>query len=127
VCAPAVAEGWHVEPGSDAGTPAGHRHAPLPRPAAGRRIVGMTLLLIAVGFIALVLAVVTIVDLVRHEHSGWATAGWIVLILILPFIGSLAYWIARPATKDEVEQAYLAESDFRGSGALTSERRQDQF
>ena len=87
----------------------------------------MPLLLIAVGIIALVLAVVTIVDLVRHDHSGWATAGWIALIVILPFIGSLAYWIARPASQSEVEQAYLAEADFRGSGALTSERRQDQF
>jgi uncharacterized membrane protein YbhN (UPF0104 family) len=86
----------------------------------------MVVLLSGVGFLALVLAVVTIVDLVRHDHSGWATVGWIVLIVILPFIGSLAYWVARPASKREVEQAYLAEAEYRGSGALTSQSRPDR-
>jgi Phospholipase_D-nuclease N-terminal len=80
----------------------------LPLLSGGQRIAHMTFLLIGVGMVAFVLAVVTIVDLVRHRRSGWATAGWIALIVILPFIGSLAYWILRPASKEEVEQAYLA-------------------
>jgi len=33
----------------------------------------------------------------RKDHSGWAKAGWTVLILIIPFIGALIYIIARPA------------------------------
>lgn len=36
-------------------------------------------------------------DILRREDmSGWGKAGWIVLIIILPFIGILAYMIARP-------------------------------
>jgi len=33
----------------------------------------------------------------RTDHSGWAKAGWTVLILVFPFIGALIYIIARPA------------------------------
>jgi hypothetical protein len=35
-------------------------------------------------------------DIVRRDMSGWAKAGWIVLIIVLPFIGILAYVIAAP-------------------------------
>jgi hypothetical protein len=37
-------------------------------------------------------------DIFRRDISGWAKAGWIILIVILPFIGILAYVIARPTT-----------------------------
>jgi hypothetical protein len=33
----------------------------------------------------------------RHDIGGWAKAGWILLIVILPLIGILIYVIARPA------------------------------
>jgi uncharacterized membrane protein YczE len=32
----------------------------------------------------------------REDLSGWAKAGWIFLIVILPFLGILVYVIARP-------------------------------
>ncbi|MEZ5170711.1 MAG: PLDc N-terminal domain-containing protein [Acidimicrobiia bacterium] len=32
----------------------------------------------------------------RHDHSGWAKAGWALVILIIPFFGMLIYLIARP-------------------------------
>jgi len=32
----------------------------------------------------------------RDDLSGWGKAGWITLMVILPFIGILAYVIARP-------------------------------
>jgi uncharacterized membrane protein len=33
----------------------------------------------------------------RNDHSGWAKAGWTLLIIFLPLIGVLTYMIARPA------------------------------
>ena len=32
----------------------------------------------------------------RHDHGGWAKAGWAALILIFPFFGMLIYLVARP-------------------------------
>ena len=33
----------------------------------------------------------------RHDHSGFAKAGWAFVIVILPLLGTLIYLIARPA------------------------------
>lgn len=38
----------------------------------------------------------------RRDHSGWAKAGWLLLIVFLPLFGCLIYLIARPS---EVESA----------------------
>src|SRR5262249_1814272 len=35
-------------------------------------------------------------DILRRDMSGWAKAGWIVLVFVLPFLGILIYLIARP-------------------------------
>ena len=32
----------------------------------------------------------------RRDHSGWAKAGWTVVILVLPLVGTLIYIVARP-------------------------------
>jgi ABC-type uncharacterized transport system permease subunit len=32
----------------------------------------------------------------RHDISGWAKAGWILVIFFLPFLGVLIYVVARP-------------------------------
>jgi hypothetical protein len=35
-------------------------------------------------------------DLFRdHQMSGWGKAGWVLVLIVLPFIGSLIYLIAR--------------------------------
>ncbi len=33
----------------------------------------------------------------RHDHGGWAKAGWALFILIVPLIGMLIYIAARPS------------------------------
>ena len=43
-----------------------------------------------------------IVDIFRsRDLSGWGKAGWMVLILILPWLGALIYLIARGSTMHE--------------------------
>ena len=37
----------------------------------------------------------------RPDHSGWAKAGWALVIVILPLLGTLIYLIARPAVIQE--------------------------
>jgi hypothetical protein len=48
-------------------------------------------------FVAWFWILVTVIgDLFRdHEVSGWAKAGWVLLLLIMPFLGTLIYLIAR--------------------------------
>ncbi|WP_107048468.1 SHOCT domain-containing protein [Streptomyces sp. NRRL S-87] len=49
-----------------------------------------------------------IVDIFRDDSmSGWGKAGWLILVLIIPFLGVLIYVIARGKSmgRREIEQA----------------------
>ena len=59
------------------------------------------------------LAVLTLVDVFRRHVGGWALAAWVLFIVCVPVIGSIAYWIARPAGANAAEDAYLAQADMR--------------
>ena len=53
--------------------------------------------------------VVLITDIFRdHELSGWGKAGWILLLIILPLIGSLIYIIVRGPSMAESRAKELA-------------------
>ena len=51
----------------------------------------------------------------RPDLSGWAKAGWIALITILPLLGVLAYMVSRPAPTAEE----LASSRYRVGGGTS--------
>jgi type VI protein secretion system component VasK len=57
----------------------------------------------------------------RNDMTGWAKAGWIILIFILPFIGALIYLIARPKMteqdKEMMEKAQQAQARMSGYSA----------
>jgi hypothetical protein len=55
----------------------------------------------------------TAFDIFRRHYSGGTTVAYLVLIIVLPFIGSIIYWAIRKPSADEAEQAYLAEASMR--------------
>jgi hypothetical protein len=73
----------------------------------------MTLLWICVLCLLTAVAVVSIVDVIRHRHSGSTTVAWIALIVILPPFGSLIYWAKRKPDPGDAEHQYRAEADMR--------------
>ncbi|OHV31818.1 MULTISPECIES: SHOCT domain-containing protein [Pseudofrankia] len=55
-----------------------------------------TLCWIFLWVIWLVLVVRVVIDIFRdRETSGWAKAGWLLFVLVLPFLGILAYLVVR--------------------------------
>ena len=80
----------------------------------------------------------------RNDLSGWAKAGWLVLLFVLPFIGALIYMVARPKMteqdKEQLEKMQAAQqrvagyspadeieklSKLRDSGAITADEFED--
>ncbi|HEX5951489.1 MAG TPA: PLD nuclease N-terminal domain-containing protein [Actinomycetota bacterium] len=57
----------------------------------------------------------------RRDLSGWAKAGWILLLFVIPFIGALIYMIVRPKMteqdKEEIERATEARRRIEGYSA----------
>jgi hypothetical protein len=58
----------------------------------------------------------------RRDLSGWAKAGWIALLFIIPWIGALIYMIARPApTKEEVARMRMGYNNQGGPHMATDD------
>lgn len=79
----------------------------------------MSLLWITVTVLIAIIAVISLVDLIRtHDrHGTWGIVGWAVLIVVLPFIGSIIYWAVRKPSEAEVEDQRLAEASLRNDAA----------
>ena len=80
------------------------------------------------------IAITVLIDVFRrHDISGWGKAAWVVLVVILPWIGVLAYLIfnhsgmaERSAKETRTEQArfddYVRQTAGRGGAASEIER-----
>jgi hypothetical protein len=44
-------------------------------------------------------------------------AGWTLLVIVVPLVGALIYWVTRKYTRTDAEQAFLAEQDRRYQAA----------
>jgi len=60
----------------------------------GEFLLGLLVIFFMIVFFMILFSI--LIDLFRsHDLSGWAKAGWVILIVILPFLGMLIYLIAR--------------------------------
>ena len=91
----------------------------------------LTVLELALLFLWIWLAITVVMDVFRsHDLSGWAKAGWLLLIVLIPLLGVLIYVIARNDTMKahqvsdarQQEIASIAElADLKDRGILTDE------
>jgi hypothetical protein len=60
------------------------------------------------------LLIVIFSDLFRRDLSGWAKAGWIFFLILLPFLGALIYIIAngKEMTDRRVRDVQAAQADL---------------
>jgi hypothetical protein len=81
----------------------------------------------------------------RNDISGWAKAGWILLIFVIPFLGALIYLGVRPKMTDQDREMMMKAQEqqrrlegysaadevakltkLRDSGAITAEEFEEQ-
>jgi hypothetical protein len=72
----------------------------------------MSFIWYTIGAILLVVWVVTIVDIIRRRLGAKRTTAWLLIVLILPFVGAILYWIRREDPPGEAERAYAAQRDL---------------
>jgi hypothetical protein len=66
-----------------------------------------------VAFVVAIIDILTIVDVVRRHLGPGPTAAWILIVVLLPVIGAIVYWVMRKPSADEVEQSYAADAERR--------------
>ena len=81
-----------------------------------------TMLVFFFWFMAIWIFIMVFADIFRRRDlSGWAKAGWIFLIFIVPFLGALIYLIARPKMteqdKEDMERMQQAQARVEGYSA----------
>jgi hypothetical protein len=60
----------------------------------------------------LVIWAIAIVDIVRRDMPGGTKAAWILLVLILPVVGTITYFVLRKPTEAETRRAMEARDDL---------------
>jgi Short C-terminal domain/Phospholipase_D-nuclease N-terminal len=60
------------------------------------------------------LLIIIFSDLFRRHISGWAKAGWVILLIVLPFLGTLIYVIAngKEMTERRVRDVEASQAQF---------------
>lgn len=79
----------------------------------GEFLLGLLVIFFMIVFFMILFSI--LIDLFRsHDLSGWAKAGWVILIVILPFLGMLIYLIARGQgmTERSIKQAERQQKQF---------------
>jgi hypothetical protein len=87
----------------------------------------LTVLEIFLLFAYLWVLITIIGDLFRdHQMSGWGKAGWIVVLLVIPFLGALVYLIVRGdgmrdrAVKEQAEMRRQMDAYVRETAGTAS-------
>jgi uncharacterized membrane protein len=75
-----------------------------------------------VWVLAIWLFIVLIGDVIRrNDLSGWSKGAWIFFMVLLPFIGAIAYIIARPkVTPQDVRMMAQSEAAYRAAGSVST-------
>jgi hypothetical protein len=73
----------------------------------------MSLIWGAIGLALVIVWAITIYDIVRRRLGAKRTAAWILIVVILPVVGSIFYWVMRKPEPGEAEHAYEAERSRR--------------
>jgi ABC-type transport system involved in cytochrome bd biosynthesis fused ATPase/permease subunit len=65
--------------------------------------------------VLLVVACLTIRDIFRRGLGMGKTSAWLLIVILVPLLGAIAYWVTRKSSPDEVERVYDNERALRES------------
>jgi hypothetical protein len=73
----------------------------------------VTFVWIAISILVLIIWAISVYDIIRRHLGAGRTAAWLLIVIILPLVGSVVYWAMRPSTPEEVEAYADADRELR--------------
>lgn len=64
--------------------------------------IGLLFIQVVVVMFMLGLPVISLIDLARKKLSGTPLAIWVLVICVVPILGSMAYWIIKPTAETRI-------------------------
>jgi Phospholipase_D-nuclease N-terminal len=73
----------------------------------------MSIIWITVGVALVIIWVITVVDVVRRHLGAKLTSAWLLIVVLLPFVGAVAYWLLRKPDPGDAERLAAVDRDRR--------------
>ena len=73
----------------------------------------MSIIWITVAIALIIVWAITVVDIFRRHLGAKRTVAWLLLVVILPFVGSVIYWVLRKPDPGDAERTFEAQADRR--------------
>jgi hypothetical protein len=73
----------------------------------------MSIIWVTIGVALVIVWVITVVDIVRRHLGAKQTSAWLLIVVLLPFVGAVAYWVMRKPEPGDAERASAAARDRR--------------
>jgi hypothetical protein len=73
----------------------------------------MSLIWATIGIALVIVWAITVFDIIRRHLGAKQTTAWLLIVIILPFLGALLYWAMRKPTQEEIEHSADAQRSLR--------------
>jgi len=77
----------------------------------------MTIMGVTLAIAVVIVWLISLVDIFRRHLGAQRTAAWVLIVLILPFVGSVLYWVLRKPEPGEAQRIADIERDRREQAA----------
>jgi hypothetical protein len=64
--------------------------------------IGLLFIQVVVVMFMFGLPIISLIDLARKKLSGTPLAIWVLVICVVPILGSMAYWIIKPTAETRI-------------------------
>jgi hypothetical protein len=73
----------------------------------------MSIIWVTIGVALVIIWVITVVDIIRRHLGAKRTSAWLLIVVLLPFVGALAYWVLRKPEPGDAARVAAAQRDSR--------------
>jgi hypothetical protein len=73
----------------------------------------MSIIWVTIGVALVIVWGITVFDIIRRHLGAKQTSAWLLIVVLLPFVGALAYWVLRKPEPGDAARAAAAQRDSR--------------
>jgi hypothetical protein len=73
----------------------------------------LTFIWIVIAVAVAIAWILGVVDIFRRRLDAKHTVAWLLVVLILPIVGTILYWVLRPPDPGDLARAEAAQRDVR--------------
>jgi hypothetical protein len=73
----------------------------------------VSIIWVTIGVALVIVWMITVVDIVRRHLGAKQTSAWLLIVVLLPFVGALAYWVLRKPEPGDAARLAAVERDRR--------------